>query len=155
MCTCTDANYMCIHRTSTTGCILCMCGVCYNTMDISGRALPGLIFPYLVSFLGVPHFFWGSSVCIDNNTWKWRRSEKRGRPRNIHHVNDIGWMQGVSGAHSRLSTFWISSFLRSTRFDYSTGKSRLQMLQITPTRQYLKLFVVRPHPSYVHPTSLM
>ena len=35
-----------------------------------------------------------SSVCIDNNTWMWKSSEKRGRPCIIPHVSDVRWMRG-------------------------------------------------------------
>ena len=47
----------------------------------------------LASFPGLPCSF-GSSVCVDNNTWMRKSSEGQGRPGIIHHMSDVRWTRG-------------------------------------------------------------
>ena len=42
---------------------------------------------------GPPPFFF-FSVCIQHNTQSAEEREKRGRPGNTYHMNDVWWMRG-------------------------------------------------------------
>ena len=94
---------MCIYIQSTKGTALFYQLVAPGYLClISLVPRPRLAFRYLITFVleGVlqrlelslvprtPPFL--PSVCVHNNTCKWKTGEKRGRPGSIYHVNGVG-----------------------------------------------------------------
>ena len=56
--------------------------------------------PVIISLVPRPPPFFCSSVCVQYNTRMLKSDEKRGRPGNTYHVNDVRWTQGGHGGGS-------------------------------------------------------
>ena len=76
------SNYMLCHF--VLWCSATLQKLCYHTSTLTGSD-----YLCLASFPGLPQFC--SSVCICNNTWKWKSGKKQ---RRLHHLSDIEWTYG-------------------------------------------------------------
>ena len=105
----------------------------------------------LASFPGPPPFL--PSICIQNNTWELKSSEKRGRHGSIHHVNDVRWTQnGPRGEGSNCQNNALDHPFERCTTVLDSRPRREKVLILTGMKLAFKfsmllIWIMAPHPT--------